>query len=181
MVLAHKPSALKHRVQAQRLAFGHARPVSDLFGACGRELLAGVEFPEPWPGGVLAAVAMIDDLDRGTPASTTGRASPVPPALHLAAGNRSGDRVGARLHDQPEIGDIERFSSPKKRLGYMGPCPSVYQPGRKYSRGHLSHAGPATCAWRWSRPACARAANAPSSAPANSAAPKSPRSFSPGR
>ena len=57
-------SALKHRVHAQLLAFGHRCPVSDLFGRRGRELLARLEFPEPWRSGVLAAVAMIDDLDR---------------------------------------------------------------------------------------------------------------------
>jgi transposase len=35
-------SSLKHRVHAQLMAFGHACPVTDLFGARGRELL------EPW-------------------------------------------------------------------------------------------------------------------------------------
>jgi transposase len=51
-------------VHAQLLAFGHRCPVSDLFGRQGRELLARLDFPEPWRSGVLAAVAMIDDLDR---------------------------------------------------------------------------------------------------------------------
>jgi transposase len=57
-------SSLKHRVHAQLMAFGHACPVSDLFGHRGRELLDRLEFPEPWRGGVLAAVALIDELDR---------------------------------------------------------------------------------------------------------------------
>jgi len=63
LYLVRKRSSLKHRVHAQLLAFGHTCPVSDLFGRQGRELLERLEFPEPWRGGVLAAVAMIDDLD----------------------------------------------------------------------------------------------------------------------
>jgi len=64
LFLVRKRSSLKHRVHAQLLAFGHRCPVSDLFGRQGRELLARLDFPEPWQGGVLAAVAMIDELDR---------------------------------------------------------------------------------------------------------------------
>src|SRR5207248_1198280 len=64
LFLVRKRSSLKHRVHAQLLAFGHSCPVSDLFGVRGRKLLERLEFPEPWAGGVLAAVAMIDELDR---------------------------------------------------------------------------------------------------------------------
>ena len=64
LFLVGKRSALKHRVHAELLAFGHTCPVSDLFGARGRELLAGLDFPDPWHAGVLASVAMIDDLDQ---------------------------------------------------------------------------------------------------------------------
>src|SRR3954470_16360815 len=80
LYLVRRRSSLKHRVHAQLLAYGHTCPVSDLFGRhgresgppCrvwdlsarhGRELLARLDFPEPWQGNVLAAVAMIDDLD----------------------------------------------------------------------------------------------------------------------
>lgn len=105
-----KRSALKHRVHAQLLAFGHRCPVSDLFGRKGRELLAGLDFPDPWRSGVLACVAMIDDLDA-------------------------------------EIGDIDRFSSPKKLTGYTGLCPRVYQSGGSDRRGPLTHAGPKYLRW----------------------------------
>ena len=57
-------SRLKHRVHAQLMQFGHACPVSDLFGAGGRRLLERLEFPDPWRGDILAAMAMIDELDR---------------------------------------------------------------------------------------------------------------------
>ena len=58
-----KRSSLKHRAHAQLLAFGHACPVTGLFGRSGRELLERLAFPEPWRSGVLAAVAMIENLD----------------------------------------------------------------------------------------------------------------------
>src|SRR5438132_33614 len=63
LFLVRKRSSLKHRVHAQLLAFGHSCPVSDLFGVKGRRLLERLDFPEPWRGGVAAAVAMIDELD----------------------------------------------------------------------------------------------------------------------
>jgi transposase len=68
--LVRHRSSLKHRVHAQLLAFGHACPVSDLFGVRGRELLDRLAFPEPWRSGVLAAVALIDELDARSTAST---------------------------------------------------------------------------------------------------------------
>jgi transposase len=57
-------SQLKHCVHSALMGFGHACPVSGLFGAAGRELLARLDFPDPWRADVLAAVALIDDLDR---------------------------------------------------------------------------------------------------------------------
>src|ERR687887_2808515 len=40
-------SSLKQRVHSSLIAFGHACPVSDLFGAQGRGLLERLDFPEP--------------------------------------------------------------------------------------------------------------------------------------
>lgn len=46
-----------------------------------------------------------------------------------------------------EIGEIERFSSPRKLTGYTGLSPRVYQSGKTDRRGHLSHAGPKYLRW----------------------------------
>ena len=46
-----------------------------------------------------------------------------------------------------EIGDIERFASPKKLCGYTGLCPRVYQSGATDRRGPLTHAGPKYLRW----------------------------------
>ncbi len=65
MHLVKHRSVLKQRVHSSLIAhFGHGCPVSDLFGAQGRRLLERLEFPEPWRGNVLGAVALIDDLER---------------------------------------------------------------------------------------------------------------------
>ena len=148
LYLVRKRSSLKHRIHAQLLAFGHACPVSDLFGLAGRRLLERLEFPEPWRGGVLAALAMIDDLDR-----------------QIAEAERELRRLGAEHRYVPllmsapgiawvlgytiaaEIGDIARFASPAKLTGYTGLCPRVYQSGGTDRRGPLTHAGPRYLRW----------------------------------
>jgi transposase len=148
LFLVRKRSALKHRVHAQLLAFGHRCPVSDLFGRQGRELLARLEFPEPWRSGVLASVAMIDDLDRQIATidrelRALGADHAYVPLLMSAPGIAwvLGYTIAA------EIGDIDRFASPKKLCGYTGLCPRVYQSGRTDRRGQLTHAGPKYLRW----------------------------------
>jgi transposase len=148
LFLVRKRSSLKHRVHAQLLAFGHTCPVSDLFGRSGRELLGRLDFPDPWRDGVLAAVAMIDDLEREIAAierelKHLGAEHRYVPLLMTAPGIAwiLGYTIAA------EIGDIERFTSPTKLCGYTGLCPRVYQSGNTDRRGHLTHAGPRYLRW----------------------------------
>ena len=148
LFLVRKRSSLKHRVHAQLLAFGHACPVSDLFGVRGRELLERLEFPEPWRGNVLAAVRMIDELD--------GEVAAIEKELRLLGADH---RYVPLLMSVPgiawvlgytiaaEIGDINRFASPKKLTSYTGLCPRVYQSGGSDRRGPLTHAGPRYLRW----------------------------------
>ena len=141
-------SALKQRVHSSLMCFGHPCPVSDLFGAAGRQLLERLEFPEPWRSDVLAAVALIDDLDR-----------------QIDAIERDLRRLGADhryvslLQTVPgvawvlgytiaaEIGDITRFATPTKLAGYSGLCPKVRQSGAMDRRGHLAKNGPRYLRW----------------------------------
>lgn len=46
-----------------------------------------------------------------------------------------------------EIGEIERFASPKKLAGYTGLCPRVYQSGASDRRGPLAKNGPKCLRW----------------------------------
>src|SRR4029453_101683 len=44
-------------------------------------------------------------------------------------------------------GDIERFASPAKLVGYTGLCPLVYQSGATDPRGPISKQGPRYLPW----------------------------------
>jgi transposase len=148
LFLVRKRSSLKHRIHAQLLAFGHRCPVSDLFGRQGRELLARLDFPEPWHGGVLAAVQMIDELDReitqiDRELKALGCDHHYIPLLQTAPGIAW--VLGYTIAS--EIGDIHRFASPAKLTGYTGLCPRVYQSGDTDRRGPLTHAGPKHLRW----------------------------------
>jgi transposase len=46
-----------------------------------------------------------------------------------------------------EIGDIQRFASPKKLTGYTGLCPIVRQSGNRDIRGPLAKNGPKYLRW----------------------------------
>ena len=148
LYLVKHRSSLKQRVHAELMAFGHACPVSDLFGARGRELLARLDFPEPWRGGMLAAVALIDELDRQITAierelKALGADHRYVPLLMTVPGVSwvLAYTIAA------EIGDITRFASPKKLCGYTGLCPRVYQSGDSDRRGPLAKHGPKYLRW----------------------------------
>ncbi len=100
-------------------------------------------------GGVLAALAMIDGLDR--------EIAQIDRELKALSADH---RYFPLLQSVPgiawvlgytiaaEIGDIHRVASPKKLTGYTGLCPGVYQSGSSDRRGQLTHAGRSTCAGR---------------------------------
>jgi transposase len=141
-------SMLKHRVHAQLMSFGHACPVSDLFGHAGRELLARLDFPDPWRADVEAALALIDDLDSQISAierelRQLGVEHPYVTLLQTVPGIAwvLGYTIAA------EIGDITRFPSPVKLTGYTGLCPKVRQSGSMDRRGPLAKTGPKYLRW----------------------------------
>ena len=61
--LVHHRTALKNRIHATLIAFGHPVPVSDLFGVSGRELLAGLAIPEPWATALATSLRFVDELE----------------------------------------------------------------------------------------------------------------------
>jgi transposase len=146
--LVRHRTALKNRIHATLLTFGHPCPVADLFGVAGRRLLAGLALPEPWAGDVAAALRLIDDLDEqinGCEAALRifGAEHPYVPLLRTVPG------IGAVLGYTiaAEIGDITRFPTPKKLVGYTGLCPTVYQSGRRDPRAALAKNGPKYLRW----------------------------------
>jgi transposase len=141
-------SMLKHRIHSTLMSFGEPCPVSDLFGAAGRELLDRLEIPQPWRGTVDASLALIDDLDRqivevNHQLRAGGADHPYVPLLLTVPG------IGWVLAFTiaAEIGDVTRFPSPKKLCGYTGLCPRVSQSGETDRRGPLSKHGPKYLRW----------------------------------
>jgi transposase len=119
-LVKHK-SALKCRIHSTLINFGRPCPVTDLFGAEGRRLLARLDVPEPWRGNVSASLELIDDLEcqisEVNRRLRDGHADhPYVPLLLSVPG------IGWVLAFTiaAEIGDIERFSSPEKLTGYTG-------------------------------------------------------------
>jgi transposase len=115
--LVRHRTALKNRIHATLLAFGKPCPVSDLFGAGGRQLLGRLVLPEPWIGNVAAALALIDDLDDQVDTCERelrhlGADHPYVPLLMTAPGIAwvLGYTIAA------EVGDITRFPSPKQAV-----------------------------------------------------------------
>jgi transposase len=146
--LVRHRSSLKQRVHAVLLTHGKPCPVSDLFGARGRRLLASLGLPEPWQQTIEASLRLIDELDR-----------------EISDCERELRRLGADHQYVPllltvpgiswvlaytiaaEIGDIRRFASPRKLAGYSGLCPRVYQSGERDLRGPLSKQAPRYLRW----------------------------------
>jgi transposase len=146
--LVHHRTALKNRIHATLMTFGHPVPVADLFGAGGRGLLARLALPEPWTGTLATSLRMVDELGAEIDACEAelrrlGADHPSIPLLLTVPG------IGPLLAYTiaSEIGDIGRFASPKKLTGYTGLCPIVRQSGNRDVRGPLAKNGPKYLRW----------------------------------
>jgi transposase len=146
--LVRHRTSLKQRVHAVLLAHGKPCPVSDLFGVAGRALLARLQLPQPWAGTVAASLKLIDELDQQiddcqAELRRLGADHRYIPLLTTVPG------IGWVLAYTiaAEIGDINRFPSPRKLAGYTGLCPRVYQSGDSDRRGPLAKNGPRYLRW----------------------------------
>ena len=146
-LVKHK-SMLKHRIHSTLMTFGHPCPVSDLFGLEGRQLLDRLQIPQPWRETLDASLYLIDYLESEIDAierelRATGAHHPYVPLLLTVPG------IGWVLAFTiaAEIGDIARFASAKKLVGYTGLCPIVRQSGEKDRRGPLAKQGPKYLRW----------------------------------
>ena len=141
-------ATLKNRIHATLIAFGHPVPVSDLFGVGGHELLDRLALPEPWATTLTTSLRMVDDLKReirDCEANLRHLGADHPYVSRLATVPGIGWVLGYTI--AAEIGDITRFSSPKKLVGYTGLCPRVYQSGQPDRRGALAKNGPRHLRW----------------------------------
>ena len=102
--LVRHRTALKNRIHATLLAFGKPCPVSDLFGASGRQLLGRLALAEPWIGNVTAALASSTTWTSVWLAASGTCGTRRRPPLCAAAHDRPRDRVGAGLHHRRRAG-----------------------------------------------------------------------------
>ena len=141
-------SSLKNRVHALLFQHGVANPSSDLFGAGGRRLLERLALPEPWAGTLQASLRLIDELDHEIDRcerelralGADHRYIPLPLTV-------PGIGWILAFTIASEIGEIERFPSPRKLAGYTGLCPRVEQSGKRDRRGPLRKNGPNYLRW----------------------------------
>jgi transposase len=146
-LVKHRTS-LKNRVHASLITFGYQRPVSHLFGRQGRQRLAELDIPQPWQASLQASLELIDDLDRRIiqverELERSGAEHRYVPLLMSIPG--IGWILGFTIAS--EIGEITRFRSPEKLVGYSGLCPRVKQSGNSDLRGPLSKHGPRYLRW----------------------------------
>jgi transposase len=146
-LLKHR-TALKNRVHAILVAHGVPSPSSDLFGTAGRRLLERLQLPEPWRSTTAASLALIDTLDEQITSCERE-------LKHLGADHRyvpllitcPGIAWILAYTIAAEIGDIGRFASPSKLVGYTGLTPRVEQSGERDRRGPLRKNGPTYLRW----------------------------------
>jgi transposase len=141
-------STLKNRVHSTLIAFGYPVPMADLFGHGGRLMLRELEIPEPWRGHVNASIELVDELEL--------RISQIEAELQRSGADH---RYVPLLMTAPgfgwitsftvasELGEITRFSTPTKFVGYTGLCPRVSQSGDVDLRGPVSKRGPRYLRW----------------------------------
>ena len=112
------------------------------------ELLAARGVEETWRRSIAEALAVIDLLDeRIAPLHEELRpfAAADPRVLLLRTIPGIGELLG--LTFAAEIGDVARFGSPRKLIGYAGLAPRVNQSGDRSRTGALSKAGSRTLRW----------------------------------
>jgi transposase len=141
-------SALKNRVHSILIAHGVPNPTSDLFGVAGRRLLAHMSLPEPWRSTTAASLTLIDVLDEQiagceSELRTLGAAHQYVPLLITCPGIA----WILAFTIASEIGDIARFATATKLVGYSGLTPKVEQSGESDRRGPLRKNGPNYLRW----------------------------------
>jgi transposase len=110
--------------------------------------LADHGVPEVWVQSIATLLGVIDDLDRQLaplerevrPLARTDERARLLMSIPGVA-----ELLGLTIAS--EIGDISRFPSARKLVGYAGLAPRVKQSGQSSRTGRLSKAGPATLRW----------------------------------
>ncbi len=148
VALTQLRSGLKNRVHAMLAKHGIQHRHSDLFGKAGREFLAELSLREPPRRRLDSLLSLIGDFDRELAATTR----------EIDERARRDDRVDVlcRLHGVgpytamlviAEVGEIERFRSPRKLCAWAGLTPTVRSSDGKARLGHITRQGSRPLRW----------------------------------
>jgi transposase len=136
-----------HAVLVRRLV--GRPPVSDLFGVKGREWLRGLELPVEEAETVAACMRHVEFLDAEITAverQIARQALNSPEVRRLMT--VPGVNVICAATFVAAVGDIRRFATPRRLVGYLGLDPRVFQSGSAPARGgRISKQGSPSARW----------------------------------
>jgi transposase len=141
-------TSARNRIFGLLTQWGLRRSLTALRQPDALDELAVAGVPEVWRSSITTLLSVIDDLD--------AQIAPLEREMRPVA--RTDERV-ALLTTVPgigellgltlaaEIGDVSRFATAGKLVGYSGLSPTVKQSGQSSHTGRLSKAGPSTLRW----------------------------------
>jgi transposase len=148
MHLVRLRTSAKNRIFGLLSQWGLRVSVKRLRQADGRALLERLPLPEVWRASIAEALAVIELLDQRI-APIEAELAPLAQADERVQLLRTIPGVGSLLGLTlaAEIGEIARFPSPAKLVGYSGLVPRVHQSGESSRTGRLSKAGSPLLRW----------------------------------
>lgn len=139
---------LKNKVYAILAKNGLKCEFTRLFGVKGRRWLASLELAEQYQLALNRYVEMVDCFERLLEEADEKIEKTVndhPQAKLLTT--IPGISYSTALVIMAEIGDIKRFISPKKLMGYAGLVPSTYSSGERIAHGKITKTGSRWLRW----------------------------------
>lgn len=133
---------VKNKVHAILHKHALIHTFSNLFGVSGRRWLSGLNLKEPFATALNEYLSVIDTLTTkidGVGTMVEKTVTDHPQATLLTS--IPGVSYVSALTIISEIGDIKRFSSAKKLMGYAGLVPSTYASGEVVRHGRITKTG----------------------------------------
>jgi transposase len=133
---------VKNKVNAILHKHALKHPYSNLFGVAGTKWLRSLQFKEPFATALTEYLSLIDTLTEkinATEKQVEQMVTNHPQAKLLTS--IPGISYVSALTIMAEIGDVRRFPSSKKLMGYAGLVPSTYASGDVVRHGRITKTG----------------------------------------
>lgn len=146
--LVRLQTMVKNRVHAILLKHGYQAPVHDIFGIRGREWLGTLPLRPVYQQALQGYLQILDVLRGQIDAASEEvdrEAKATPQAQLLCTLPGVGHYTALLL--LAEIGDVNRFPSPKHLVSYAGLAPTVHASGGHVRTGHISKQGSSWLRW----------------------------------